>query len=83
MDLTQIPIDEIVNNGVFALLFVWLLYHQQKDSKEREERLMAHIERTTETLDILSQRMENVNSKVDTIDNRLTKFEQEVKGGKV
>lgn len=81
--IENIPLDEIINNGIFALLFVWLLYHQQKDSKQREERLMAHIERTTETLDILSQRMENVNSKVDNIDSRLTKFEQEVKGGNV
>ena len=79
MDLTQIPIDQLVERGIFAILFVYLLYHQQKDSKAREERLMAHVEKTTETLDVLSQRMENVNTKVDHIDTRLTKFEQEVK----
>jgi chromosome segregation ATPase len=79
MDLTTIPLDEIINNGIFAFLFVWLLYHQQKDSKSREEKLMNHLTKTTETLDVLSKRMENVNVKVHKIDNRLNKFEEDVK----
>ncbi|MBB6445633.1 BhlA/UviB family holin-like peptide [Bacillus benzoevorans] len=80
MDVTQIPFDKLLEQGIFAILFVYLLYHQQKDSKAREDRLMSHVEKTTETLDVLSQRMENVNTKVDHIDTRLTKFETEVRG---
>lgn len=80
VDLTQIPIDMWLSQGIFAVLFIWLLIQQQKDSKQREERLMNHVEKTTDTLDGLSNRMENVNTKVDSIDNRLTEFENERKG---
>lgn len=76
MDITAIPIEAWLQQGIFALLFIYLLINQQKDSKEREDRLMAHVERTTSTLDLLSQRMENVNTKVDKIDTRLTEFEK-------
>ncbi|GIO22492.1 BhlA/UviB family holin-like peptide [Oceanobacillus sp. J11TS1] len=75
MDITAIPIENWLQQGIFALLFVWLLFNQQKDSKAREERLMEHLNKTTDTLDTLSQRMENVSTKVDHIDTRLTKFE--------
>lgn len=76
MDITAIPIEAWLQQGVFALLFIWLLFNQQKDSKAREERLMEHLTKTTTTLDTLSQRMENVNTKVDNIDTRLTQFEK-------
>ncbi|WP_010651184.1 BhlA/UviB family holin-like peptide [Oceanobacillus massiliensis] len=76
MDLAQIPIDVWLSQGAFAILFVWLLIDSRKDSKQREERLMQHIEKTTDTLDVLSNRMENVNTKVDKIDTRLTEFEK-------
>ena len=80
MDLTQIPFDMILQQGLFAVLFIWLFMDSRKDSKNREDRLMSHVEKTTVTLDTLSQRMENVNVKVDNIDNRLTSFEKERKG---
>lgn len=76
MDITAIPIEQWLQQGIFALLFVWLLFNQQKDSKAREERLMEHLTKTTTTLDTLSKRMENVSTKVDHIDNRLTEFEK-------
>lgn len=45
MDLTTIPIDQLVSNGIFACLFIWLLVNQQKDSREREQRLTTQIEK--------------------------------------
>jgi len=79
MDLAVVPVEEWVKQGIFCLLFIWLLYNQQKDSKNREERLMSHLTKTTKTLDNLSKRMENVDNKVDNIDDRLNDFEEDVK----
>ncbi|OAH57748.1 holin [Domibacillus aminovorans] len=50
MDLTQLP-AEFWAQGVFGVLFVWLLRIQMAESKERENKLMAQIERQNETQD--------------------------------
>lgn len=44
MDLTQIPIELWVSQGVFCLLFVWLFADTRKESKQREERLSNQID---------------------------------------
>lgn len=71
----EIPLELIITQGIFCVLFVWLLLTTKKEGKEREDRLMAHVEKTTETLDVLSTRMEKVSVKVDHIDTRLNAFE--------
>lgn len=38
----------VISQGIFAVLFVWLLYDTRKESKAREEKLMAHIEKSEE-----------------------------------
>lgn len=76
MDLAQIPIDLWLSQGVFAILFIWLFLDTRKESKEREERLMQHLSKTTATLEVLSNKMESVDGKVNSIDNRLTEFEK-------
>lgn len=75
----ELPLEMIATQGIFAILFVWLLVSTKKESKEREDRLMAHVEKTTETLDVLSNRMERVSTKVDHIDIRLSAFESKDK----
>ena len=37
----------IISQGIFAVLFVWLLLSERKDSKERENRLMLSIEKNS------------------------------------
>lgn len=76
MDLAQIPIDLWLSQGVFAILFIWLFLDTRKESKDREERLMQHLSKTTATLEVLSNKMESVDGKVNSIDNRLTEFEK-------
>lgn len=49
MDLTQIPIDVWVSQGLFALLFVWLLFDTRKEAKRREEQLTLQIEKQNES----------------------------------
>lgn len=72
----ELPVEMVVTQGIFAVLFIWLFTNTQKESKERENRLMTHLEKTTTTLDTLSIRMETVSTKVDHIDVRLSKFEE-------
>lgn len=38
----------LISQGVFCLLFVWLLYDTRKESKTREEILMQQIEKTND-----------------------------------
>jgi len=75
--MTELPMEMIVSQGIFAVLFVWLFFSTRAESKERELRLMTHLEKTTNTLDTLSTRMENVNVKVDHIDTRLSGLEKD------
>ena len=37
-----------ITQGVFCILFVWLLYDTRKESKVREEKLIAQIEKSEE-----------------------------------
>lgn len=45
MDLTQIPIELWLTQGIFCLLFIWLFIDTRKESKEREQRLSAQIDK--------------------------------------
>lgn len=45
MDLSQVPLDLWLSQGVFAILFVWLLIDTRKEAKVREDKLTAQIEK--------------------------------------
>ena len=48
MDLLNPEIFKmILSQGIFAILFVWLLLSERKDSKDRENRLMESIEKNS------------------------------------
>ncbi|MEA5023929.1 hypothetical protein SDC9_15177 [bioreactor metagenome] len=47
MELSPEMIKMIASQGIFAILFVWLLYGERKDSKEREDRLMVQLEKNS------------------------------------
>lgn len=38
----------MTTQGIFAVLFIWLLFETRKESRRREERLLEHLEKTTE-----------------------------------
>lgn len=49
MDIfTPETIKIFITQGVFCILFVWLLYDTRKESKVREEKLIAQIEKSEE-----------------------------------
>jgi len=67
MDLTSIPFDQLVSNGIFAVLFIWLLVNQQKDSRERESRLTSQIEKQNEAQDRIVQSLERLETQISQL----------------
>lgn len=45
MELGGLPIEMIVSQGIFAILFVWLFIDTRKESKLREDRLLDQIDK--------------------------------------
>lgn len=50
----------IISNGIFAVLFVSLLFIQIKDSKRREEKYQDAIKRLSHHLDIVEDIKEDI-----------------------
>lgn len=56
----DIPIESIVSQGIFCILFCWLLFSSRKESNTREERLISHLEKTTLVVEQLSNRVDEI-----------------------
>lgn len=50
----------IISNGIFAILFVSLLFIQIKDSKRREEKYQDAIKRLSHHLDVVEDIKEDI-----------------------
>ncbi|WP_240371498.1 BhlA/UviB family holin-like peptide [Anoxybacteroides rupiense] len=68
MDLTSIPIESFVSNGVFAILFVWLLHDTRKESKEREQKLIEQIEKQNEAQQRIVEAIERIEQKIEKME---------------
>jgi hypothetical protein len=60
LDLNPEIIKMIITQGVFCVLFVWLLYDTRKESKLREYKLMLHLEKTDEAHAVIIQSIEKI-----------------------
>lgn len=60
LDLNPEIIKMIITQGVFCVLFVWLLYDTRKESKLREDKLMLHLEKTDEAHAVIIQSIEKI-----------------------
>ena len=49
-----------ISNGIWAVLFVILLFYQLKDSKEREQKYQETIESLGKSLEIINEVKEDV-----------------------
>jgi BhlA holin family len=63
----------VIQNGVFAGLFVWLLWDTKKDSRNREERLLNHIERQGQALDKITDTIEKMDIRLTHIEEKIDK----------
>ncbi|HZK44106.1 MAG TPA: BhlA/UviB family holin-like peptide [Syntrophomonadaceae bacterium] len=55
----------IISQGVFAVLFVWLLFDSRKESKTREEKLMIQIEKSNDAHGQIIMAIENLTNKLE------------------
>lgn len=67
MDITQLPIDTLVSNGIFAALFVWLLIDTRKEAKQREEKMYAQIDKQNEAQEKIVQSLERLENQISQL----------------
>ncbi|MFV2046885.1 holin [Bacillus sp. UMB0899] len=67
MDLTQIPVDVWLSQGLFALLFVWLLIDTRKEAKVREDKLTAQIEKQNIAQEKIVQSLERLEMQISQL----------------
>ena len=68
----------IVNNGAWAVIFVWLLFDTRKESKASEEKLQQIINKNQEVISELAENfnvVENIQQDVADIKIKLDKGE--------
>lgn len=66
----------IVNNGAWAVIFIWLLFDTKKESKAREEKLQQIINKNQEVISELAENfnvVENIQQDVADIKSKLDK----------
>lgn len=59
MDVNTL-VEMVMGQGVFAALFIWLFFTYQKESREREERLMSIVDTQGERLEKISVTLEKI-----------------------
>ena len=64
-------IKAALEQGIWAALFVSLFYYQLKESKHREERLMAFIDDIAQQFKILDSRTSKISCDIDDIKHQL------------
>jgi len=64
MELNAEMLKLIVSQGIFAVLFVYMLLTERKDNKERENKLMLQLEKSN---NVYENVIEAVNSLKETI----------------
>ncbi len=66
MDL-QALMELVMGQGVFAALFIWLFFTYQKESREREERLMSIVDNQAEKLEKISTTLEKISQDIQSV----------------
>lgn len=61
----------LIENGVFAVLFGWLLFDTRREAKAREERLMSHIEKQEDALGKVTDTIERMDTRLSNIEDKV------------
>lgn len=67
MDISQIPLDVWLSQGVFAVLFVWLLIDTRKEAKSREDKLNTQIDKQNEQMGRIVQSLERLETQISSL----------------
>lgn len=76
--MPSVDLIQILTNGGFAALFVWLLYVTRTESQQRETRLLALLDKYAEKLDEITHRLECLTDSINDIDKRLPRDSRQV-----
>lgn len=68
MDISSISLEQFVSNGVFAVLFLWLLVDTRKEAKERELKLLEQIEKQNQAQERIVQAIERIEQKIEKME---------------
>jgi len=63
----QALLELVMGQGVFAALFIWLFFTYQKESREREERLMSIVDSQAEKLEKISTTLEKISQDIQSV----------------
>jgi BhlA holin family len=69
MDLSAIPMDTWIGQGIFCVLFVWMLLTTMKESKQREDKLLAQIEKQNAAQEKIVSSLERMEIQIQEIKN--------------
>lgn len=62
-------LTQVIGQGAFACLFVWLLWDTRKESREREEKLTTLINKLADKLNVV----EDIKEDLEDLKNKLFK----------
>ena len=65
MNLDPEIIKLIVTQGIFAVLFVWLFFDTRREAKEREEKLMAALDKSTDSYKGIVDSVDKLEEKIN------------------
>lgn len=68
MDISSIPLEQLISNGVFAVLFVWLLIDTRREAKEREQKLIEQIEKQNVAQQRIVEAIERIEQKIEKLE---------------
>lgn len=64
LDLNAELVNQVLGQGIFCVLFVWLLMSERKNSQAREDKLMLQLEKSN---DVYTNVIEAVDALKETI----------------
>lgn len=77
MSMWEQIVNLAISNGLFAVLFMGLLIYQLKDSRSREQKYQATIEKLGESLEIVKSVKEDVEEIKDRLNNNVERLDRE------
>ncbi|MFB5281927.1 MULTISPECIES: BhlA/UviB family holin-like peptide [Peribacillus] len=67
MDISSIPLETFAGQGLFALLFVWLLFDTRREAKAREETLLNQVDRQNEQMGRIVNSLERLEQQITSM----------------
>ncbi|OLS37913.1 holin [Alkalihalophilus pseudofirmus] len=67
MEFLGIPIEIVISNGLFAVLFIWLLKDTRDEAKKREDKLIEQIDKQNDAHERIVSAIERLEMKVEKL----------------